>query len=175
MFTAVDERGYSVSTLFDVSAWYHVDQKNDPTASGGNNVLFYYPIGQEFVPGLSALDVVQLWMMGGSSYSGPAEFIVNIRTGTIGGPLLGTSAVTELPYRFLGVASFEFERIALTPGETYVIELVQLSGQNWLVGTTQSDPYVQGRMILQGRPVESMDLWFREGAVEPLPEGGLGL
>jgi len=175
MFTAVDARGYSASTLFDVSVWYHLDQKNDATATGGHNVMLYSPIGQEFVPDLSALDVVQLWLIGGSSYSGPGEFVMNIRSGTIGGQLLGASAVTALPYRFLGVASFEFERVALTPGQTYVIELVQLSGQNWLVGTTQSNPYVSGRMILEGRPIESMDLWFREGAVEPLPEGGLGL
>ena len=168
MFTAVDEHGYSASTLFEVTAWYRVDQASEST-SGGVNVILYFPVGQEFVPSLSALDVVQLWLMGGYSYSGPGEFIVNVRSETINGAIVGTSRVTTLPERYVGVASFEFERVALTAGQTYVIELVQLSGQNWLVGNGHFTAYTLGRMIQQGRPMDTNDLWFREGVASPLP------
>ena len=174
MFTAVDEQGLAVSTVCKVTTFFQVDQMYNPSGSPGSwhNILSYTPVGQEFVPSLNALDIVQLRV--GSAYSPnhpTAEFIVNIRSGTITGPIAGTSDTLALAVPFDDIATFVFDRIWLTAGETYVIELKQLSGWNWLIGHDSVSPfYYSGRLILDGNPWNNNDAWFRTGMGAPLPD-----
>jgi hypothetical protein len=60
MFTAVDEHGLAISTLFDVSVSYLMDQQNDrfPPRSWLNLDAFK-PVGQEFTPQLGLLNYVE--------------------------------------------------------------------------------------------------------------------
>ena len=75
IFTAVDEKGYSASTMCKVTTRYYIDQAYEPNGpSGSHNIRYYSPVGQEFIPSLNALDIVQLWLNGSSS----ADFIINI-------------------------------------------------------------------------------------------------
>lgn len=152
---------------------YAWDQSNDsfiPLLT--QNASIYSPIGQEFVPNLTYLDVVQLWIQDmkiGSTQ--PADFIVNIREGTIRGRILGTSATATLAGGFNGIVTFTFEAVQLVPQTLYVIELVQGSGQGWGVKSSGGgySTYPRGRQILGGEPQENNDLWFREGRVGTVP------
>ena len=163
-----------VFTVLPVRAEQYIwDQTNDSFAPPlTQNVIIYSPIGQEFVPNLTYLDVVQLWIMDftiGSTL--PADFIVNIREGTIEGPVLGTSTTMTLPGGFDGVVTFELETVPLVPQTLYVIELVQTSNRNWGVKSSGGpySTYPLGRQILRGEPQENNDLWFREGCGGTVP------
>lgn len=169
MFTAVDERGSAISTLFDVSVSYHVDQRNDFFQDrGGFNVQSDSPVGQEFTPQLGVLDFVELGFWGGNI---AGEIVVNIRSETIRGEILGSSSPVLITTGSRGIALFEFQRITLAPNELHVIEVVQLSGFNILIVDSggPNSTYPDGRIIRNGTPGENNDLWFREGAKAPLP------
>ena len=155
---------------------YVWDQTNDvmdplPEPMSSHNVIMFSPVGQEFVPNLEYLDVVQLWLSDRNhGTAGPANFIVNIRQGTIGGPIIGTSETTTLPGGHHGVATFVFETVPLVPQSLYVMELVQLTSSNWMVsGLSGWSTYPLGRRILVGVPYENADLWFREGIGGAVP------
>jgi hypothetical protein len=164
LFTAIDEGGYPASTQIEVETIYYVDQENDYQGGGAQNLSYYAPMGQEFVPSLSALDIVEVWLNG---YAG--KFVVRIRPETIIGAVLAVSDTLVVPGGFKGVAAFEFERVSVIPQQLYVMEIVQVSGGEWLIGNTGRSTYPLGRQILSGQPRENNDLWFREGAKAPRP------
>ena len=167
--TVTDEHYYSRSTSFDVTVWpYYFDQVH---TSGGtrHNVLSEGPIGQEFVPELRALDVAEL-VLGGSA---AIRFKVNIRKDTITGEIVGSSNVVAFPEKnHFGIVTFDFDRIPMTPLQTYVIELVpEASGAtDWRTWGSRSSTYPRGRQILYGEPRERGDLWFRTGVRELGPD-----
>jgi hypothetical protein len=147
----------------------------------------FAPIGQEFTPTLASLDFIHLWTKE-FGVAGGATLYTNVRQGTIGGAIVGTSLDTVLPGGFGGPSygaetQFAFASpVALTPGDLYVMEVVVRSGDNWGVASAGSDGYAGGSQIAGGQPVSANDLWFREGiTVEPVPEPsvlallGLGL
>ena len=173
MFTAVDEHGRGMLTLFDVAVSYHLDQHYDSFQPNSSiNVFLYTPVGQEFTPQLSVLNFVELWFSC-SGYSG--ELKVNIRSGTIQGDILGSSDTVVITPGFYGffndIMIFEFDTVTLTPNELHVIEVVQISGFNIMINRHGGPEslYPGGRMIIGGVPNERCDLWFREGAKAPLP------
>lgn len=128
------------------------------------------PLGQEFTPSLSALDVVELVTRDGDQMiGGGANLYVNIRGDTITGSILGTSSTVTLPNGFYGVTQFDFASlVSLTPANRYVIEVVA-SGDDWRVENKEMDPYPGGRVIYQGAPQSAWDLRFREGLSVPEP------
>lgn len=170
VITAVDEWGDSSSVQLAITVMdFYRDQVADTGSIGvGQNVDAFKPFGQEFVPDLGAVDIVQL-RFEGQTYD--ATLVINIRSSTITGPILGSSAPREFSAGFHGVATFDIERVSLTPGERYVIEVVQLSGRNWMGESFARPAYDRGRQILRGEPQENNDLWFREGVKAPLPPG----
>ena len=157
--------------LFAVSSCpadeYLWDQTNDwfnPSLS--QSIEHFSPIGQEFTPNLDYVEVFQLWIYNVSEY--PGDFVVNIRSNSITGPLLGTSSTSTLPGWFIGLVTFDFEPVPLVPQTLYVIELVQTVGTGGSVyskGDSQST-YPLGCQILWGLPQDNNDLWFREGILE---------
>ncbi len=169
LFTAVDERQFSATTKFDVAVDFYVDQAN-MSGNGGVNILLYAPLGQEFVPDLSSLDIVQVHIRDGRAET---NFRMSVRQGTIMGPILGVSNILTCPVGFDGVASFEFERISLQVGELYVFRVVQLSPGGWVI-ETGDDNYPRGRMVTEGQP-GGRDLWFRLGAIWPPPPEATGV
>lgn len=166
-FIVKDEHGYAASTTFQVTVWpYYVDQENTAPRWGSQNAVAFSPIGQEFTPGFETLDVVELFLSGGPD---PADFKVNIRSGTIAGTIIGESDVVSLPGGFFeGEVAFDFDGVVLIPNEIYVIDLTHMSGdtKRWMVSHTGRSSYPNGRQILNGEPQENNDLWFREGVRE---------
>jgi hypothetical protein len=169
-----------------------IDQEYLPVTGQGYNtgVSSNLPIGQEFTPTLDALDFVDLFIGDAGSDAGPgASFEVNIRGGSIGGTILGTSNVAFVAdgtntgvglYADFVVTRFTFDApVALTPGLVAVIEVVQLgpimpSNGNFIVygGPLSGSTYAGGRAIIDGAAVSGFDFAFREGinaAVIPEP------
>lgn len=168
LFTVTDDGGYFASTQFSVGVSYYVDQSS--LALGlGSNVRSYAPMGQEFTPGYDALDVVELNLRGYSATTG--TFVVRVREGTITGPVLAVSDTLALPGRFNGSAAFRFNRVTLVPQQTYVMEITQLLGQDFLCENSggAASVYPYGRLILAGQPKENQDIWFKEGMTSPGP------
>jgi len=125
-----------------------IDQSNDNFTPGlFQNIELSSPIGQEFTPPLSQLDVVELFTTD-SSGGAAASLRVNIRSGTIAGTIL------------------------LVPSALQVIELVHVAGSAWHVGSSggPNSTYSGGIQILQGAPRTNNELWFREGLAVAVPE-----
>ena len=90
------------------------------------------PLGQEFTPALSSLDVVELFTNKPGAFT-PVNLLINIRSDTISGPIPGTSFIVTMP-SLDTFTEFDFpSHVFLTPGLLYVIEIKQLSGTELLV------------------------------------------
>lgn len=135
------------------------------------------PWGQSFTPGLGSIGFVRLKLLDGNLNDGlGATVYLNLRSGSIAGPIVGVSAPVSMPAFFRGVAEFDFpQAIPVSPGLTYFYEPVVASGGTWnIVGGTLF-PYSGGTAYESGVPV-AFDDWFREGILVPEPStGALGL
>lgn len=149
---------------------YIIDQRCEPEIGSQQSILFYSPIGQEFVPALSVLDVVEFWISSLSSPDGPADAVVRVRRGS-GGEILGESMVTTVPADHDAPVRFDFTTpVALVPGETHFLEVVHAGGPgNILLSAGDGDPYPPGHLYLHGVANPSGDYWFRTGAQVSTP------
>jgi hypothetical protein len=130
---------------------------------------------ESFVPTLSSIDFVQLEISDypDSSTSG-AKLAVGIYSGSPSAPtFLGSSELVSLPANFRndgiedsGIVTFDWATaISLTPGQTYYIVPVQITGDNaWSVAVTDNT-YPNGGLY----GFTGTDLWFREGETVPEP------
>jgi hypothetical protein len=154
------------------------------TSSSGN-----LPLGQEFTPTFKSVDFVNLFLQDAGSDIGPGtSFKVNIRSGSITGTILGTSDTVSVPdnlnlgiglYADFTVTKFDFASpVALTPGQVYVIDIVQLppivtGNFNFAAGGggLNNSTYAGGRGIVNGSPLANYDFAFQEG-LRSVPEPG---
>jgi hypothetical protein len=134
------------------------------------------PLTQSFIPSLSAIDYVALEFEYGT---GSATVEVNLYEGSAtvsAATLLGTTTAVTMPSGFnnnqldvAGVEDFYFSTpITLTPGDTYYLEPVAVSGAaNWAIVTLiDFYTYPNGELNVDGYPfVNSTDMWFQEGIV----------
>lgn len=144
---------------------YLWDQTNDLFSSSGClSVQAFSPVGQEFSPILNCLEVVQLEI---TNIMDDAEFIVNIHSESITGPVIGTSSTVTISGYFSGIVTFIFDPLPLQPQSLYVFEIVQTVGTEGGIGNgTNYSSYPLGCKILHGNPYENSDFWFREGIIE---------
>ena len=128
-------------------------------------------MGQSFTPSLSTIGFVRLRLYDinpGNSLG--ATLVVNLRSTSMGGPVLGTTTVV-LPdgYGYIGATNFLFATpVPVIPSTTYFFETLVQSGDSWGILTTE-DAYPNGSVYANGFPVSGNDLWFREGIVVPEP------
>ena len=151
------------------------DQVNDGFTSGGFVVFPGRVLGQQFVPAMGSLEAVELTTNDQRPGNGQGtDLFVRIRSGTVAGPILGTSATVSLPDgrdASESVVHFDFPAVVpLTPGALHVIEIVAASGDNRGISGTGwgVNAYAAGSVIVDGAvyadPLSSpFDLWFREG------------
>jgi hypothetical protein len=149
-----------------------VDQEAvPPTINSGYSIADNAPIGQEFVPQSSSLNVVELLV----NTTAPMAIQVRIRAGSILGQIVGTSsdaAISALPPPENSLAHFEFpSAVSLMPGELYVIEVFVVSGAGYAYISGYfggTDVYPPGRAIIAGVPEIFGEFWFREGSGSPV-------
>src|SRR5689334_4510580 len=88
------------------------------------------PMGQSFTPSLSAVSFVDLRFFYSDGLNHSGSFLsVNLRSGSITGPILGSSGTVFVPSTFFGVTNFLFASpLAVTPGLTYFLQCQIQSG-----------------------------------------------
>ena len=153
-----------------IPSGYIIDQRSDETTGNRlalwNNIAYYTPMGQEFVPDHPKLVGVDIYV----TYSGTNTGTLNlkIRESNIYGPILASRDFTT-DVKFRGWRHFSFlPPVELQPGSIYVIE-VEPVGQNYGWGTLSDgrcwqDTYSRGDWILWGyhySPDCHNDLAFR--------------
>jgi hypothetical protein len=103
-----------------------LDQTNTalPEGSASQSLSVFSPLGQSFTPTLTSLNFVNLLTTEGS-----AILKVDIRAGSITGPIVGQSEPTVVPFSLnMNVTQFGFlTPVTLVPGDLYVIQPVLLS------------------------------------------------
>jgi len=107
-----------------------------------------------------------------------ASMIMNLRSGSITGPIVGTSLVVEMPEAFVGTADFLFTpEVSVGQHVTYYFEPRIISGDAWYFDIREDVyNYSRGTWIAMGRPDVSVDCWFQEGIIIPEPSSlALGL
>ena len=133
------------------------------------------PIGQSFTPALSSIGFIQLEIGDDNSSGAGATVIVDVRSGSITGTILGTSTVT-IPAGFNGIVSdsplirgplFYFSTpVSVTPGTTYFFDVnVQAGGDTCSLAEMSSDSYGGGTSFYNGAAFPNNDTWFGEGIV----------
>jgi hypothetical protein len=138
---------------------------------GGGGIQSAQPVGQSFTPSLSAVGFVRFQLYDSNfGNSLGANIFVNIRSGSILGPIIGVSSVVSLPDNFGGYSDFIFSTPAsVTPGTIYYFQPVVQSGDVWGIGGSSPLQYAGGTAFFNGAPDLSHDLWFREG-IMAVPE-----
>ena len=157
------------------------DQQSSTNETAGGvfvNIQSNEPIGQSFVPALSSVGFVRLYVSDSSFPTGsPATVYVNLLAGSITGTVLGATIPLDLSGGFYGFTNFLFSTpVSVTPGTTYYFQLVANSADDWrtsIIGVYGFDgtPYLNGVPYGSG----SSQLWFREGIVVPEPSLSLAL
>ena len=131
-------------------------------------------IGQSFTPSLTAVGFIRLQLLDPNPGNGlGATLYINLRTTSISGPILDSSALVLLPDGAPGAPSFfDFfftTPVSVTPNTTYYFQPVVQSGDVILIGRfIQGSDYAGGTEYLKGLPGTD-DLWFREGIIVPEP------
>jgi len=132
------------------------------------------PIGQSFIPSLSSVAFVSLYLKDGSSGNNlGATVYVNLWSGSIGGTLLGSTDPVSMPDGFIGSANFFFsDSISLVAGTTYYFDVTIQSGSDFWGISQFNLNYPNGMEYFKGSSWPNSDLWFREGVLsvpEPSP------
>jgi hypothetical protein len=133
--------------------------------------------GQSFTPTFPSVDFIQLTVVDDSSPTNGAQVFVNLRSGSISGAIIGTTAAVSAPTNIAGgeFSTYFFPAaVALTPGTQYFFEPIDRLGQDVLSVGVGTFNYTGGTMFANGGPTPSVDLWFTEGIVVPEP-GTIGL
>lgn len=163
---------YLATSLAQVEAVFDQTNTELPLGTLSQNASSFSPFGQSFTPTLTSLNFVNLLT------EGRAIVQVNIRLGSISGPILGTSQPTVISFSIApSVSIFRFSTpVTLTAGDLYVIEPFVVCGDTFIV-STKTNNYVRGNQILGGIAQANNDLWFQEGISRPepgaiLPRGG---
>jgi len=150
-----------------------IDQQNDPQpVTWIDSVAALSPI-QTFIPTLTGIDFADFVFTVAEGV--PAQLRVQIRNG-VGGAVLGMSAVVEIPgsYNFWDYYRFDFQsRIALTPGQTYALQVIQVSGNTGWIMHRHENTYPNGTAYWDGVAPMDYDYNFREGIVV-VPEPATG-
>lgn len=146
-------------TALAALAWQHpehalahgyVDQANDVTLGGINQIQVYEPIGQQFIPSKSLLVGVDV-RLADINNTGNAIVTARVRAGSIAGAVVA-EATRALPQDLLGGAEwvrFDFPApVIVTPGNLYVLELDSDNASHGWV--TSGDNYPFGQGILSG-------------------------
>jgi hypothetical protein len=145
----------------------------------------FAPVGQSFTPSLSSVGFVRLWNADLKPGTGlGADIYVNLRSGSITGPVIGTSDTIDFPpfvfgntnQGFAAFTNFVFSTpVTVTPGTQYFLQVVEASGGDWTIGAPKAYGYMGGDAIVDGIVETSVDFWFGEGIIQAPEPSSLAL
>jgi hypothetical protein len=127
--------------------------------------------GQSFTPTFSGIDFIRLGLDDGNPGDGlGSTWFLNLRSTSITGPILATTALVHLPDAFSGFPDLYFPNtIPLTPGTQYFFDINSTDGGTWnmIFGNLS---YTGGNGWERGFPNPAgANYWFREGIIVPEP------
>jgi MYXO-CTERM domain-containing protein len=165
---------FGQGTIFLYDQQSSTNEGSPPYGAGSTIQNLLPSTGQSFTPGLSGIDFIRLMFDDGNIYDGQgATIFLNLRSDSITGTILGTTAPMTMPNGFTGTENFFFPNtISMTPGITYYFELVLVSGGTWNV-MDEPHTYPGGTAFVHGQPDGATDYWFREGILVPEPSAAL--
>jgi hypothetical protein len=144
-------------------------------AEGAPVIQSNQPFGQSFIPSLSSVGFIRLWLGDVNQNNGlRATVYVNLRSNSITGPVISSTDPVSMPDTFgrgtNGYINFFFTTpVALTPGTPYYFQPVVQSGDLWTAAVDMQYTYAAGTAFFLGQPAPNFDLWFREGVTTPEP------
>ena len=149
------------------------------SAMSAQPIQGYEPIGQSFTPSLSSVDFIGLALNDANPGNGlGATVTLDLRSGSITGPLLATTTPVTMPDGYTGNVPanpgsygpiFFFPTpVTVTPGTTYYFDIDVLSGDTWIVGIG-GGTYPGGHAYANGVASTAANLVFYEGVVVPEP------
>ena len=151
---------------------YVIDQEAVTPFFGVAVSLREGPQGQSFVPQLSALDVVEVWLSNGDLLRPyDVSVAVQIRSHP-GGAILGTSSeVIVVHPTTRGVHHFDFATpVPLVPETQYILEVFMAAPSEGNVGIHgTNDVYPNGQRFATDVFDPFTDQLFREGLSSPVP------
>jgi hypothetical protein len=154
------------------------DQQSDtdetPKPGTGGIIQQSGTMGQSFTPTLSSIGFIRLKLNDNNpTNSFGAVLFMNLRSDSITGPLLSSTAPVSLTDGFAGPVNFFFpSEVPLIPGTLYYFEPKVQSGDLWRIDAWEYN-YPGGIAYGGGLPGPGGDLWFREGIVVPEPSSTL--
>ena len=155
------------------------DQQSSTEANyqeGGADIQQNQIIGQSFIPQLSSVGFIRLFIYNGLLGDTSAATIhVNLRTNSISGAILSSTAPVSIPGGTLFAAPLDFyftTPVLVAPGVTYYFQPVVENNNNLGLNQSIFYNYLAGTAYLKGLTFTPHDLWFREGIyVVPEPAG----
>ena len=127
------------------------------------------PFAQSFMPTLSSIGFVRLFMYPGGPASPDATVYVNLLSDSISGPALGSTDPITIHNYFSGYTNFYFATpVTLRPGTTYYLQPVAAAG-NPVTSIGGGFTYLNGNVFISGVEQIGENLWFREGVIIPEP------
>jgi hypothetical protein len=167
----------SVPLVASAQGTFVFDQQSSDESnggSGGTTIQNFQPMGQSFTPSLNGIGFVRLNLLDENRNNGQgATIYVNLRSGSIAGTIMSSTAPVALPDNFglplnTGYVTFLFPtEIPLQPGTIYFLQPVVQSG-DLFAAFGGSFGYSGGDLYANGIP-STTDLWFREGIIVPEP------
>ncbi len=139
----------------------------ETTYVGGNSIDFHSPIGQSFTPTYGIFTRFDVYLMNSAGADRAVQ--MNLRSGTIGGPIIGSKTFSVPASSPWGWANIDMPSpISVNPGSLYVLELIEpVGGVNW--GARTPGTYPGGNAIYNGADNAAFDNMFRTyGATDSL-------
>jgi hypothetical protein len=166
-----------VPLITDAQGTFVFDQQSSDESNGGssaNVIQNAQPTGQSFTPALNGIGFVRLNLFDENRNNGIGAVVyVNLRSDSITGPIIDSTAPVALPDTFglvtNGFVTFRFgSNVPLQSGTQYYLQPVVQSGDQWgiLAGAFN---YAGGAEWAFGAPSATADYWFQEGVVVPEP------
>ncbi len=155
---------------------FFIDQQSTNQTEGSAGLAVGLPMGQSFTPTFSSVSYLVLFLFDGDIFhNAGGTVLVNLRSNSVTGTILGTSAAVFVPDEFFGLTNFVFSTpVAVTPGVTYYFQPVIQSGSLGLGSILTDGSYTGGSRIVNGSPQPNFNLWFQEGIIAvPEPSSAL--
>ncbi|MBI3880120.1 MAG: hypothetical protein HY301_08640 [Verrucomicrobia bacterium] len=151
---------------------YDQQSANESTGGGfATTIQSNSPIGQSFTPLLNSVGFIRLKLDDSEINGLGATVVVNLRSNSITGPILGTSGPITMPDGFIGYPNFTFSNpVPVVPSNQYFFDVVVQSGDLWAIVDYNTYNYTGGVAYAGGTAFPTVDLWFREGIIGTVPE-----
>jgi hypothetical protein len=161
-------------TSNDGQGLFQYDQSsstNEALPAGlAENIQPNQPMGQSFIPSLSAIGFIRLYLEEAVFNGASAIVFVNLRSGSITGAVVSATSPVFLRGGYFGYVNFLFTApIAVNPGTTYFLQPIFSSTDTWRTSGLPGTSYGDGTAFFNGIAASNEDLWFREGIVVPEP------